>query len=78
MHRLRCSAASVAAKSPSNKNEAAEKPQSCARRSAEVEKMSNRTIALLVLAVIAATALTVEVAYFILDRCMLHNPNDPL
>ena len=40
--------------------------------------MSSRTIALLVLAVIAATALTVEVTYFILDRFVLHNPNDPL
>jgi hypothetical protein len=40
--------------------------------------MSNRTVALLVLAVIAATALTVEVTYFILDWCVLHNPNDPL
>ena len=39
--------------------------------------MSSRTIALLVLAVIAATALTVEVTYFILDRFVLHNPNDP-
>jgi hypothetical protein len=39
--------------------------------------MSSRTIASLVLAVIAATALTVEVTYFILDRFVLHNPNDP-
>jgi hypothetical protein len=55
-----------------------QRPQTCAHRSAEGEKMSNRTIVLLVLAVIAAAALTVEVTYFILDRFVLHNPNDPL
>jgi hypothetical protein len=77
-HRLRYSAASVAAKNPVNQNEAPEKPQRCAHRSAEGEKISNRTIALLVFAVVAATALTVEVTYFILDRFVLHNPNDPL
>jgi hypothetical protein len=68
----------VAAKNPVNQNEAPEKPQRCAHRSAEGEKISNRTIALLVFAVVAATALTVEVTYFILDRFVLHNPNDPL
>jgi hypothetical protein len=51
------------------------KLQRCARRSAKGEKMS---IALLVFAVVAATALTVEVTYFILDRFVLHNSNDPL
>jgi hypothetical protein len=40
--------------------------------------MSNHTIALLVFAVVAATALTVEVTYFILDRLVLHNPDDSL
>jgi hypothetical protein len=40
--------------------------------------MSKRNIALLVLAIIVATALTVEVTYLILDRFVLHNPNDPL
>jgi hypothetical protein len=59
----------------SGKNEAAEG----ARRSvAESEKMSNRTIALLVLAVVVAAAVTVEVTYFVLDRFVLHDPNDPL
>jgi hypothetical protein len=59
----------------SGTNEAAEG----ARRSvAESEKMSNRTIALLVLAVVVAAAVTVEVTYFVLDRFVLHDPNDPL
>ncbi len=40
--------------------------------------MSKRTIALLVLAVVAATALTVEVTYLVLDRFVLRDPNDPL
>jgi hypothetical protein len=40
--------------------------------------MSKRKIALLVLAIVVATALTVEVTYLILDRFVLHNPNDPL
>jgi hypothetical protein len=41
-------------------------------------KMSNRTIALLVLAAVVAAAVTVEVTYFVLDRFVLHDPNDPL
>jgi hypothetical protein len=40
--------------------------------------MSNRTTALLVLAAIVAAAVTVEVTYFVLDRFVLHDPNDPL
>ncbi|SHG40770.1 hypothetical protein [Bradyrhizobium erythrophlei] len=40
--------------------------------------MSKRTIALLVLAVVAAAALTVEVTYLVLDRFVLRDPNDPL
>jgi hypothetical protein len=40
--------------------------------------MSNRAIALLVLAVVVAAAVTVEVTYFVLDRFVLHDPNDPL
>jgi hypothetical protein len=40
--------------------------------------MSKRTIALLILAVVAATALTVEITYLMLDRFVLRNPNDPL
>jgi hypothetical protein len=38
------------------------------RRSAESTKMSNRNIALLVLAVVVAAAVTVEVTYFVIDR----------
>jgi hypothetical protein len=41
-------------------------------------KMSNRTIALLVLAAVVAAAVTVEVTYFVLDRFVLHDPDDPL
>jgi len=40
--------------------------------------MSKRTIALFASAVVVATALTVEVTYLILDRFVLHNPNDAL
>jgi hypothetical protein len=40
--------------------------------------MSNRTIALLVLAVVVAAAVTVEATYFVLERFVLHDPNDPL
>jgi hypothetical protein len=40
--------------------------------------MSNRTIALLVLAAVVAAAVTVEVTYFVLDLFVLHDPNDPL
>jgi hypothetical protein len=40
--------------------------------------MSNRTIALLALAAVVAAAVTVEVTYFVLDRFVLHDPNDPL
>jgi hypothetical protein len=43
-----------------------------------VKKMSKRKIILLVLAVVVAAALTVEVTYLILDRFVLHDPNDPL
>jgi hypothetical protein len=41
-------------------------------------KMSKRTIALLVLAAVLAAAVTVEVTYLVLDRFVLHDPNDPL
>ncbi|SHG77834.1 hypothetical protein [Bradyrhizobium erythrophlei] len=40
--------------------------------------MSKRTIALLILAAVAATALTAEVTYLVLDRFVLRDPNDPL
>ena len=59
----------------SGKNEAAEVHVD---RSPKDEKMSNRTIALLVLALVAAAAVTVEVTYFVLDRFALHDPSDPL
>jgi hypothetical protein len=40
--------------------------------------MSRRKIALFILAIIAASAMTVEVTYFILEHFVIHNPNDPL
>jgi hypothetical protein len=40
--------------------------------------MSNRAVALLILGAILAAAITVEVTYFVLDRFVLHDPNDPL
>jgi hypothetical protein len=40
--------------------------------------MNNRTIILLILAVVAAQAVTIEVTYVVLDRFVLHDPNDPL
>jgi hypothetical protein len=54
------------------------KPQRSRPSAAESEKMSNRTIALLILAAVVAAAVTVEVTYFVLDRFVLHDPNDPL
>jgi hypothetical protein len=72
-----------------SKNGAASSPSNLRRQMEDEEitwptvrsgcpKMSKRTIALLVLAAVAAAAVTVEVTYFVLDRFVLHDPNDPL
>jgi hypothetical protein len=47
------------------------------RRPKELE-FSRRSIILIVLAMIAAAALTVEGTYLILNAFVLHDPNDPL
>jgi hypothetical protein len=54
------------------------KPQSCTSIDRRKREDDNRTTALLVLAAIVAAAVTVEVTYFVLDRFVLHDPNDPL
>jgi hypothetical protein len=41
-------------------------------------EFSSRTIFLIVLAMVAAAALTVEGTYLILNAFVLHDPNDPL
>jgi hypothetical protein len=40
--------------------------------------MSKPKIALFILAIIAASPITVEATYFILEHFVIHNPNDPL
>lgn len=41
-------------------------------------EFSKRTIVLIVLAMIAAAALTIEGTYLVLENFVLDNPNDPL
>src|ERR1700722_19169915 len=42
------------------------------------DELSKRTIAVIAVAIIAATALTIEGTYLILKAYVLDNPNDPL
>ncbi len=42
------------------------------------DKVTGRTVAIIALAIIAATAFTVEGTYFALKTFVLDNPNDPL
>jgi hypothetical protein len=41
-------------------------------------EFSSRTIVLIILAMIAAAALTIEGTYLVLNTFVLHDPNDPI